>query len=253
LETVSHINIQDGVHVSGPTRQHFSDFETHYISVRNKEKRVLSISEIQQLPYPDITNANYNEWKLRKKSIERFLHYLRKKKMPLRILDIGCGNGFMTHLMAGENNEAVGVDVNLTELKQAAIAFPGKNLKWYYLDILNETLPEKPFDIITFGASFQYFKDAKQILDTCKNRLSKAGEIHIIDSPFYSENSKLNAKENSKHYFNKMGVEHMNNYYNHHSYSVFTNYNVEILYDPNSMINKLFRRSNSPFPWIKII
>ncbi len=251
-EILNDMKILDGVHVSELTGQKFSDFETHYINVRNKEKRVLSISEIQHLPYPGSANAHYEEWKMRQKNIERLLSYLNKKKTFLRILDIGCGNGFMTHLMAGNNNEAVGVDVNLTELKQAAIAFPGNNLKWYYLDIVNEILPEKPFDIITFGASFQYFKNVDRILTVCKKMLSEKGEIHIIDSPFYSADSKLKAKENSNRYFNKMGVDEMTTYYNHHSFEVFNNYNVEIKYDPNSFLKKLMRRSDSPFPWIKI-
>lgn len=252
MEAFRDIQLQEGVYVSAQTLGRFSTFEKHYIDIRRKENRVLSIPEIQRLPYPDETNEHHKEWKLRQKNIERLLAYLRQKKGPLRILDIGCGNGFMAYLMAGSNNTVVGVDVNLTELKQAAIAFPEQNITWYYLDLMNELLPEKQFDIITFCASFQYFKDAEKILSICKNMIAPTGEIHIIDSPFYNSVAKTKAVEGSKDYFNKMGVAEMTAHYHHHSLEVFNAFVVDLKYKPGSFLKKCFGIIDSPFPWIKL-
>lgn len=246
------ISTENDVLVSEITRRRFSAFEQHYIDVRDKEGRLLSMEEIRRLPYPDASDKNYREWQLRQKSIRRLLKYVNTRQKALRILDIGCGNGFMTNLLVGTRHRAVGVDVNLTELKQAAQAFPNVRITWYCLDLLSETLPEDPFDIITFGASFQYFKEPAQILAVCRSLLKPGGEIHIIDSPFYHRDEKARAQQNSKRYFQSLQAEGMTEHYHHHSYDTLSAYTVEWKYRPGSLLRRLFRITDSPFPWIKI-
>lgn len=246
------ITTENDVLVSELTRCRFSAFEQHYISVRSKEGRLLSLEEIRRLPYPDVSDRNYSEWQLRQKSIRRLVDYINAKHKVLRILDIGCGNGFMTNLLAGKEHRVVGVDVNLTELKQAAQAFPNARITWYYFDLLNEVLPEDAFDIITFGASFQYFKDPAEILSVCKSLLAPGGEIHIVDSPFYAQEEKARAQQNSMNYFQSLQAEGMTEHYHHHSYEALQAFRMEWKYRPGSFLRKLFRISDSPFPWIKI-
>lgn len=246
------LTLEDGVRISAQARQAFAAFEAHYIRVRDKEGRLLSIEAVRKLPYPDASDRNYEEWKRRQKSIRRLVDYAHDKGKALRILDIGCGNGFMTHLLAGNRNRAVGVDVNLTELKQAAEAFAAPNISWYCLDLLHERLPEEAFDLITFGASFQYFSDPAKILAVCKTMLAPGGEIHIIDSPFYTPEEKLRAQQSSLRYFQSMQAEGMAEHYHHHSYDVLKNFHSELKYRPGSLIHKLCRITDSPFPWIKI-
>lgn len=252
MSATTSICTENDVLVSENTRRRFSAFEQHYIGVRSKEGRILSVEDIRKLPYPDASDKNHKEWKLRQKSIRRLVEYINNKPKALRILDIGCGNGFMTSLLAGKKHRAVGVDVNLTELKQAAQAFPNVRITWYYLDLLNEALPEDPFDIITFGASFQYFKDPEQILAVCKKLLAPQGEIHIIDSPFYSDEEKIRAQQNSRNYFQSLQAEAMTEHYHHHSIDALKECTIEWKYRPGSFVHKLFRITDSPFPWIKI-
>lgn len=246
------ISTENDVLVSELTRRRFLAFEQHYIDVRSKEGRILSLEEIRKLPYPDKSDKNYSEWQLRQRSIRRLVEYINTKQKALRILDIGCGNGFMTNLLAGQEHRAVGVDVNLTELKQAVQAFPNARITWYYIDLLNEALPEDAFDIITFGASFQYFKDPVQALSVCKKLLAPGGEIHIIDSPFYAPEEKAKAQQNSRNYFQSLHAEGMTEHYHHHSYDALKNFSIEWKYRPGSYLRRLLRITDSPFPWIKI-
>lgn len=248
-DNANFFELKDGVYFSEAAREKFLDFENNYLSVREKEKRVLSDKEVKSLPYVDRNSVDYDLWKTRRKNIRRFLNYLSKKKSPLRILDIGCGNGFFTHMMS-QNNAVIGVDVNLTELKQAATVFKEAPIKWYYLDILNEIIPESSFDIITFCASFQYFNNPKEVLDRCKSLLAEHGEIHIIDSPFYSPDKKETARSNSIAYYQKMKVEGMIDYYHHNTYEALTPFTYSFGYKPNKWKLKLIR--DSPFPWLII-
>ncbi len=238
------------VFVSKKAIEKFADFEKAYLSIREREKRVLSIKEIKKLPYPDKNSGDYELWKIRRKNINRFLKHLAEKGEGLKILDIGCGNGFFSNLMAGKKNKVLAVDVNLTELKQAAFAFPNPDIKWYYADILSDTLPEKGFDLITFCTSFHYFDNPPLLLKACLSFLKKNGEIHIIDSPFYDEAGKNSAKQNSEKHFEKMEVMEMKNYYHHNSFSVLDGFNYEFMYRRKSILKRVLRMSDSPFPWI---
>ncbi len=241
--------------VFGNTLLYLVKFSPHYaddLHLREKEKRVLTIKEIKELPYINVNSSDYELWKIRQKNIERFIKYIKGKNKSLRILDIGCGNGFFTYMLSKPNNVVIGVDVNLTELKLAKEAFPEKNINWYYLDIIEEKLPEEKFDIITFCASFQYFNEPKKLLQICKSLLSSKGEIHIIDSPFYSEKEKHEARLRSLNHFKALNEERMLNYYHHNSYEVLNECNYSFKYKPNYLLNKLLFKKDSPFPWIKI-
>jgi ubiquinone/menaquinone biosynthesis C-methylase UbiE len=242
----------EGVFVSTNAIEKFAAFEKAYLTIREKEKRVLNLEEIKKLPNPDKNSVDYELWKIRRKNIHRFLKYLTKKGSGLHILDIGCGNGFFTNLLSLKKNKVVGVDVNFTELKQAAEAFPSADIKWYYTDILNEKLPEQGFDIITFCTSFHYFDNPQLLLKICLLLLKKGGEIHIIDSPFYDESKKITAKLNSEKHFENMGVIEMKNYYHHNSYKALEGFSYKFNYIPGSFFKKLLRIKDSPFPWIMV-
>jgi 2-polyprenyl-3-methyl-5-hydroxy-6-metoxy-1,4-benzoquinol methylase len=184
--------------------------------------------------------------------MDRFLNYLSGKNKKLNILDLGCGNGFFSNLMALKGHTVTGVDVNLPELKQAATVFKSSGIKWYYLDILQEEIPAGKFDIITFCCSFQYFNQPAGLLKRCQELLSDSGEIHIIDSPFYNETTRETARANSAEHFKSLGIGSMSGYYHHNTYEVFKGLDYNFKYRPGSLFSKLLRIKDSPFPWIMI-
>jgi len=239
----------DGVLVSMATRSKFAHFEEQYLAVRDKEKRILNLDEIRNLPFVSPSSPDHLLWKIRRKNLSRFFKYISAKK-GLNILDVGCGNGFFSNAMQQKGNYVTGLDVNFTELKQAAAAFPLSGVKWICADILNDALPKEKYELITFCCSFQYFGEPELILERCKQILSPGGEIHIIDSPFYTEQSWSEAKTNSEKYYQQMGVGSMSSYYFHHTLDVFKNFNYSVLYRPKKLLAKLF--NDSPFLWLVV-
>jgi ubiquinone/menaquinone biosynthesis C-methylase UbiE len=250
LMAMDGFKIVNGVHVSQSAGSKFGNFERSYLEVREKEKRVLSIAEIRRLPDVDKGSGDHKLWKTRRHNIGRFLNYLSRKKKPLHILDVGCGNGFFTNLMRSQGHQVTGLDVNLHELTQAAEAFGHSNITWLYADVFSDSLPGDKFDIITFCCSLQYFKDPERLLQRCRELIRPGGEIHIIDSPFYNEMETEAAKNRSLEYFRSIGAQNMQQYYHHHSFRLLRNYNFIFKYKPNKWRLKIFK--DSPFPWIMI-
>src|SRR4029077_4504485 len=145
----------------------------------------------------------------------------------------------------------IGLDINLTELQQAARVFDkNSKLKFVYADIRSDILSELKFDIIVFAASIQYFSPLQEILDVALRQLYREGEIHIIDSHFYKPDEIGAAKERTRKYYESLGLPGMASYYYHHSIAELKPYNHQILRDPRSIKNKLF--DDNPFFWISV-
>ena len=246
------ISVQNGVYILSKID---NEFETTYLKVREKEDRIYSDNELKKLPFATDTNPHKKEWGLRAKSYLRFKNYLKSCNEVIKILDLGCGNGwFCGQLSKSYNHSYYCIDINQTELIQGSKVFNSQNIKFNYADIFEIVFSENSFDIITINAAIQYFPDLKKLLDKLFTILTAQGEIHIIDSPIYSETEATKAKQRTQDYYSAMGFTEMIEKYHHHTWNEFRDLNYKILYNPQSVINK-FRKvlsGDSPFPWIKI-
>jgi SAM-dependent methyltransferase len=198
----------------------FREKEQLYISVRAQEGRIYTDDQLRALPDIDADHKHYKEWAFRKKSWLRLRDYLAKtfKQRPLRILDIGCGNGWMTHLLHQEGYHATGADLNLHELMQAENVFGcSETLRWVYADIFNAAFPSEKYDVILLAASCQYFPDLGKLVDRLSELLSLCGQVHLLDSMFYSGIESRNAKDRTMQYYSRLGHPQMSAGYFHHS------------------------------------
>ena len=233
-------------------------FEKSYLKVRSLEDRVYTIEEVKKLP---LSSKRIDEWKMRAASAKHFLKYINQKE-ELKILDIGCGNGWFTNFISSAENlvEVIGIDINLFELKQANDAFSqNKKIKWIYGDLFNYKLDHFRFDIIVLNGCIQYFEDFEKLINRLLDLCNKEGEIHILDSPFCkNENDKKMSILRSNEYYKKLGCDDMLNKFTPHTVSQVKKYNFEILKKPTLTTKILTKISfqkiiNNPFMWIKII
>ena len=246
-------------------------FEKRYMGSRGRENRVYSDRETAWLPDISADHPHHQEWMRRKKSCRRLLHYLsgkiqakelaakKKKGIPqkaptLNILDIGCGNGWLSHqfsLLPG--TKVVGLDINLTDLKQAARVFRQQpNLKFIYGDFCSDVLNGLSFDIIVFAASIAYFPSLPSILNSALAQLRPGGEIHILDSCFYTPGNLASAQSLSRAYYSSLGFPEMAGHYFHHCLPDRSQFKYRLLYNPYSLWNQLLRPA-FPFPWIRVM
>jgi ubiquinone/menaquinone biosynthesis C-methylase UbiE len=120
-----------------------------------------------------------------------------------------------------------------------------------YVDTEPGVFEEKKFDTVVFAASIQYFESLNETISNTLKLLKPGGEIHIIDSPFYSLTELRDARLRTNHYYESVGFPEMADCYFHHCYNDLQNYNYSIRYNPKSVLNKFLRNKN-PFPWISI-
>src|SRR4051794_32682807 len=105
-----------------------------YFTLRSREKRIYTDEEVSLLPFTNKTHRYHREWRLRNFSSQRLLRFLKKKKKPMDVLEIGCGNGWLSAQMAKLLGTSVtGWDVHQPELDQAKRVFGSvSNLRFEY-------------------------------------------------------------------------------------------------------------------------
>jgi ubiquinone/menaquinone biosynthesis C-methylase UbiE len=177
--------------------------------------------EVAQLPYLMGSHPRYREWTNRITSTDRLVRYLSAHKRSAGILEIGCGNGWLSRRLADVPGcRVIGLDPNLGELRQAARVFrKQRNLKFIYGEFYSDVLRELSFDIIVVAATSQYFPSVPDLIKDALGYLRPHGELHLLDSALLSTD-----------------LRHFRHRY---------------LYNPQSFWNR-FRRGNTAHPWVAI-
>jgi ubiquinone/menaquinone biosynthesis C-methylase UbiE len=229
------------------------DFESLYIKLRESEGRIYSDEQVASFPNITDTHPHYKEWVIRKESSQKLLRWLKKKKKHVDILEIGCGNGWLSHQLATiPSSMVIGTDINFYEIQQAARVFQNiSNLHFVFTYGNPELFKEKRFDVVIFAAAIQYFESFQDTIQKALSWLRNDGEIHILDSPFYSGSELLAARQRSCDYYESIGFKEMADYYFHHVYDDLNEFNYRILYQPAKLMTRLTGNKN-PFPWIII-
>lgn len=223
------------------------DFEMNYTAVRQKENRLLSDDLVKTLPFVK-EGPHVQEWRKRIDTLNRMKPFLAQLAHKT-ILEIGCGNGWFSNLLVNNNNTVIGLDVGKIELEQAARCFQKHNLHFVCCSDLS-MLPQNEFDCIIFNASIQYFDLTETWWEMLFQKVKKAGEIHIIDSPFYDDNEVQAAKIRSEKYFEQLNEKQAQLYYFHHRWSELPR-KFDVLYKKRKT-TRFFNKNASPFPWIRI-
>jgi SAM-dependent methyltransferase len=186
-----------------------------YHGARSQEGRVLEDELLRQLP-GTLPTIHRDEWLVRVRSAKRLLNHLHGFGRPLDVLDVGCGNGWLSALLARDGHTVLGIDRNLVELHQAARVFPS-GPRFAMSDLFNRALDALRFDVVLFAASFHYFADARSTLHRAR-MLAPAGEVHVMDSVLYPDQKAAGeARARSLAYYTSLGVPELAAHYHAHT------------------------------------
>jgi len=229
------------------------EFDQLYFRLRQKERRIYTDESVANLPFVHANHIHHKEWAIRRNSQKALVNYIKHKRSFAGILEIGCGNGWLSACIAKATGvEVTGLDINPYELEQAKRVFKHiPNLNFLNGSLQTDELKDERFDMILFAASIQYFPSLKQIVDIAIEHLTLQGEVHILDSPFYQLQEVLAARQRTKEYFKALGFTAMADHYYHHDLSELEGFQYKILHHPHSWKNKLSIKKN-PFYWIAV-
>ena len=217
-----------------------------YLCVRRKEGRIYTDDMVARLPEVPPGHPLRAEWQMRAASARRLITYLSGFQKTMTILELGCGNGWLASRMAQvSNTRVVGLERNTLELTQAARVFNGNGcVSWLEADIFRAPFLDRRFNAIVIASAIQYFPDVTGLIRALVRLLAPEGEIHIIDSPLYSAETRNKARERTRTYYENLGFPQMADHYHHHLLSSLDPYHPVTRYVP------VAGSGDSPFPWI---
>jgi len=229
--------------------------EQAYVEARGREGRLLPDDIVRDLPSSGVRTPHAAEWAVRARSMRRVLRILKQYGRPLRILDVGCGNGWLSARLAEAGHDVTGLDTNTLELEQAARVFAHRSITWINGDPWSSELPAKAFDTILFAASFQYFPDPRTLFLRCRELLKEGGTILIVDTHIYpDDHAAAAARARSNAHYSSIGTPDMASYYHHHTrqslMSATTGAEVDIRSSRSPLV--AFVLGRIPFPLVRI-
>ena len=228
-------------------------FIEFYLAIRQQEGRIYSDEEVRLLPKVLRGHQYFKEWNVRRISSRKLLRHIARNGHICNILDVGCGNGWLSAKLAKvAKGNVTGVDINAVELAQARKVFGEiPNLRFINGDIRSGILLDQRYDLLVFAASIQYFPSLNEILTVAIRHLTLQGEIHILDSHLYRPSEIAEARMRSQTYYTQSGFCEMSAYYFHHCLEDLKQFSFSVLNSPHSLVTKLMFHKN-PFHWVVI-
>ena len=175
---------------------YFSQFIEEYQNIRAAEGRGSIRPEFYlNLPYKDLSGKNVWQWKIRASTYD----CLRKNLLPQynrnnppKVLDLGAGNGWMSHRLGLEGYSSVAVDLLMNDEDGLGGAYfekpDGSLFPRFRAEMSRLPFVDEQFDVVIFNASFHYAENYQTVLREALRCVKEGGRVIIADTPWYSTN-----------------------------------------------------------------
>lgn len=139
--------------------------------------------------------------------LKEILQYVPKKK--LKILDVGCGSGFFTILMAQQGHEVIGVDLTadmITRAKELA-AEEKADCTFQVMDAENLEFADEAFDMVISRNLTWTLPDAERAYSEWLRVLKKGGCLLNFDANYGISDCSDTSQLPQNHAHNQLGFE----------------------------------------------
>ena len=191
-------------------------FLSEYGAVRASEGRGSDEAAwYRELPFCTSVGALASQWKIRARSWDYLYRHIlpgfvRNIGTPLRILDLGAGNCWMSWRLAELGHGPVAVDIfqdardGLLASRHYTTLTPFSVVE---AEFDNLPLADRSFDLAIFNASFHYSADYVRTLAETFRVLQPSGAAIIMDTPVYGtpEQGSRMVEERKQRYRERFG------------------------------------------------
>lgn len=191
-------------------------FLAEYGTVRASEGRGSEYASwYHALPWNDLSGRLASQWAMRARSwnfFERRIlpRFEQRTARPLRILDLGAGNCWMSWRLARHGHCPIAVDIfnddrdglRASRHYRAETPFPVIEAEFDRIPVASQSA-----DLAIFNASFHYSSDYRRTLNEVLAVLRPDGAVVIMDSPVYRlpEHGRLMVAERRERFRQRYG------------------------------------------------
>ena len=142
-----------------------------------------------ELPWVDRSRRHVREWKVKARSLKGLFQLLDRIR-PTRVVDLGCGFGWLSHILAGRGHEVYAIDLVLDEVLGLAAADvymrAGTGFERVWGEIEHPPLRDQSVDAIICNASLHYALDLRGTLFEIERVLRPGGFLIVMNSPVHA-------------------------------------------------------------------
>jgi len=182
-------------------REWLEPFVQQYRAVRARDGyRQPSPEYYRQLPSVDAGDPDAGVWRIRRETYRNLLrHVFAAAPQSIRVLDLGAGNGWLSHRLAELGHHPVAVDVVDDEMDglRAARHFTSEFPR-VQADFGELPFAPSQFDVAVFNASLHYAGDAMVALSHARQMLVPGGSLVVMDSPMFHADADGRAMNHAK-------------------------------------------------------
>jgi SAM-dependent methyltransferase len=163
-------------------------FVRQYRAVREQDGHRPSEAEYyRRLPSVPPGDPHAGSWRIRRETYHHLLgHVLAAGPLPLHVLDLGAGSGWLSHRLSSFGHRPVAVDAiddavdGLGAARHYSTPFPVVQADF-------DALPfaAGQFDLVVFNGALHYAPDAAATLARAHRMLAPGGALVVMDSPMF--------------------------------------------------------------------
>ena len=172
------------------TADAIAPFLHQYRLVRKQEGRHdLTDADYRGLPTVAATDPHAREWGIRRETYHHLLrHVLAAGQQPSAVLDLGAGNGWLSHRLAVFGHHLVAVDVSADDRDGLGVVqrYPTEIVAMQ-ADFNALPLAPSQFDVVLFNGSLHYACNPGRTLAGVHPLLRPGGTLVVMDSPIFHE------------------------------------------------------------------
>jgi len=164
-------------------------FARQYRIVRARDGyRVGAPDYYRRLPHVGPEDPHGVEWRIRRETYEHLLRCVLRPAAPLRVLDLGAGNGWLSHRLAEAGHDVTAVDTIL-DAADGLGAIRHYPVRFAAVEASFDALPFAPgqFALVVFNGSLHYAADVRATLTSVWRMLAPGGTLAVMDSPMFHD------------------------------------------------------------------
>lgn len=98
-----------------------------------------------------------------------------------RVLDVGCGDGFLSARLADVGCEVIGLDVDAGVLQRARARWPTRRVRWIRADVMTtDVLEPESFDVVVSNAALHHLPNPHEALTRLASLVRPGGRLGIV-------------------------------------------------------------------------
>jgi ubiquinone/menaquinone biosynthesis C-methylase UbiE len=113
------------------------------------------------------------------------IHYdaLLESRVPpgaRRVLEVGCGDGFLAARLARRIPDVMALDIDAPVLERARARFATAPVRWTHGDVMTATLPDHGFDAVVSNAALHHIADSRAALQRLAALVRPGGTLALV-------------------------------------------------------------------------